>query len=78
MSTLFKYWARGMAFFGGLAAVIAFWNYVILPLFYNYAAFRFFAAFVIVSVVAIIFGGVMSCHQPIRAADEYPELGEDE
>lgn len=60
MGYVFKLWARGMAFFGGLAAVITFWNYVILPLFYNYAAFRLFAAFVIVSIVAIIFGGVMT------------------
>jgi hypothetical protein len=60
-----------MAFFGFVVLLGAIWMNIILPLFYNFAAFRWFALFLIVSVVAVVFGGVMSS---VPSIDQYREL----
>jgi hypothetical protein len=75
---LFQCWARGMAFFGFIALLAAVWMNIILPLFFHFAVFRWFALFCIVSIIAIAFGGIMSNLPPVREADEYPELFGDE
>ena len=72
VKSLLIYWARGMAFFAAIAAICVFWMKVLVPLFEQYMAFRWFVAFLVVSAVAIIFGGIMShTGGPYRCDDEY-------